>query len=116
LDQPKAKKPLKDLQNQSSRRFMPSLWDGCDPKSNIQKNQKTKKSKNMIPTTKTKTNDSYTVHLLQKLQPQGHTPSETVADMEEYGWYWGDHIAADLIHPLVAAVFDDHLTKTPRLH
>jgi hypothetical protein len=23
-------KPLNDLQNQSSRRFMPSLWDGCE--------------------------------------------------------------------------------------
>jgi hypothetical protein len=24
-------KPLNDLQDQSSRRFMPSLWDGCGP-------------------------------------------------------------------------------------
>ena len=70
----------------------------------------------MIPTTKTKPNDPYTVHLLQKLQPQGAPPSDTVADMEEYGWYWGDLIAADLTHPLIASIFDDHLAKTPRPH
>ena len=70
----------------------------------------------MIPTTNTKPNDPYTVHLLQKLQPQGDTPADTVADMEEYGWYWGDLIAADLTHSLVAAILDDHLAKTPRPH
>ena len=70
----------------------------------------------MIPTTKIKPNDPYTVHLLQKPQPQGDKPSETVADMEESCWYWGDLIAADLTHPLVAAIFDDHLAKTPRPH
>ena len=77
---------------------------------------KIKKSKNMIPTTKTKTNHPYSVDLLQKLQPQGDTTAETVADMEEYGWYWGDLIVADLVHPLVASIFDDHLAKTPRPH
>ena len=92
---------------------MPSLWDNCDPKSNIQKIQK---SKIMTPTTTKKPNDPYTVHLLQKLQPQGDTPAETLADMEEYGWYWGDLIAADLTHPLIASIFDDHLAKTPRPH
>jgi hypothetical protein len=118
LDQPIAKKPLKDLQNQSSRRFMPSLWDGCDPKSNIQKNQnsKFKIQKFMIPTTKTKTNPPYTAHLLQKLQPQENAPSAIAAEMKESGWYLNDLKVADLIHPLVASIFDDHLAKTPRPH
>ena len=68
----------------------------------------------MIPTTKIKSNPPYTAHLQQKLQPQGTPPSDTVADMEESGWYWGDLKLAELVHPLVAAIFDDHLAKTPR--
>ena len=70
----------------------------------------------MTPTTTKKPNDPYSAYLLQKLQPQGDTSSETLADMEEYGWYWGDLIVADLTHPLIASIFDDHLAKTPRPH
>jgi hypothetical protein len=70
----------------------------------------------MIPTTKIKPNDPYTVHLLQKLQPQENTPSAIAAEMEVSCWYLGDLKVADLVHPLVAAVLDDHLAKTPRPH
>ena len=68
----------------------------------------------MTPTTKTKTNDPYTVHLPQKLQPQENAPSAIAAEMKESGWYWGDLKLADLTHPLIAAILDDHLAKTPR--
>jgi hypothetical protein len=77
---------------------------------------KIKKSKIMIPTTKIKPNDPYTVHLLQKLQPQENAPSAIAAEMKESGWYLNDLKVADLIHPLVASIFDDHLAKTPRPH
>jgi len=70
----------------------------------------------MIPTTTTKPNDPYTVHLLQKLQPQGDTPADNAAEMEKSCWYLNDLKVADLTHPLVAAIFDDHLAKTPRPH